>query len=142
MELKPKKCKADRNLRRSLKKKSRLYRQAKKRGNWDRFRHYQKECKRTFRRAEWNHVNRVINEGLENKNSKPFWNCVKSKKQDNIGTAPLKQHGNLITDSRMKADILVDQFESVFTKTTNSDLPDLTKNKKYPQINNITIETA
>ena len=61
--------------------------------------------KKQFRHAEWNHINSVIQEGLDNKNSKPFWKYVKSKKQDNIGVSPLKQKGNLISDSKGKADI-------------------------------------
>ena len=36
-----------------------------------------KECKRQFRRAEWDHVNNIIHEGLQENNSKPFWQYVK-----------------------------------------------------------------
>ena len=35
---------------------------------------------------------------------------VKNKKHDSIGVSPLKQKGNLISDSKGKADILVVQF--------------------------------
>ena len=87
------------SLRRKLKKKARIYRHAKRSGKWEKYRHFQKECKREFRRAEWDHVNGIIQEGLDNKNSKPFWRYTKSKRQDNIGVAPLKEKGNLITDS-------------------------------------------
>ena len=48
---------------------------------------------------------------------------MKCKKQDNIGVSPLKQKGNLISDSKGKADILVEQFQSVFTKITDSIMP-------------------
>ena len=41
---------------------------------------------------------------------------MKTKKQDNIGTAPLKLQGNLVTDSKGKAVILLNQFKSVFTR--------------------------
>ena len=122
---------ANKKLKRSLKTKARLHRQAKKSGKWDIYRSFQREFKKQFRHAEWNIINSVIQEGLDNKNSKPFWKYVKCKKQDNIGVSPLKQKGNLISDSKGKADILVEQFQSVFTKVKDSILPDLS-NKKNP----------
>ena len=63
----------NKNLKLSLKTKARLHRQAKKSGKWDRYRSFQRECNKQFRHAEWNHINSVIQEGLDNKNSKPFW---------------------------------------------------------------------
>ena len=130
----------NKKLKHSLKTKARLHRQAKKSGKWDRYRSFQCECKKQFRYAEWNHINSVIQEGLDNKNSKPFWKYVKCKKQDNIGVSPLKQKGNLISDSKGKADILVEQFQSVFTQVKDSILPDLS-NKKIPSMRNIIIES-
>ena len=103
-------------LRRLIKKKRRLYRQARKTGYWAKYWYTQKECKRLLRQAEWNFVNNTIQEGLAQNNSKPFWRYIKSKRQDNIGTAPLKFNGTLRSDSKSKADILLKQFQSVFTK--------------------------
>ena len=78
---------------------------------------HQKERKRLFRQAEWNVVNNTIQEGLAQNNSKPFWRYIKSKRQDNIGTVPLKFNGTLCSDSKSKANIiLLQQFQSVFTK--------------------------
>ena len=107
----------NRDLKRSTRRKARYYKQAKKTGNWSKYRNFQKECKNAFRKAEWNYVNNTIQKGLDNKNSKPFWNYVKSKNQENMGISPLKKKGNLVTDSKSKANILVDQFQSVFCKT-------------------------
>ena len=39
---------------------------------------------------------------MEKNNSKPFWKYVKSRKQDNIGVAPLKNKGHLINDNNEK----------------------------------------
>ncbi|WAR14149.1 hypothetical protein MAR_004254 [Mya arenaria] len=69
-----------------LKKKPRLYIKAKK--------HFQNECKKKIRRTEWDHIN----------------------KKDYIGITPLRRQGNLVTDCKAKAEILVEQFQSVFTK--------------------------
>ena len=54
-------------------------------------------------------------EGLNNNNTKPFWKYVKSKRQDANGIAPLKKGTTLVNDSKGKAEILLDQFKSVFT---------------------------
>jgi hypothetical protein len=61
-------------------------------------------------------------EGLQNNNSKPFWKYVKSRKQDNIGVSPLKSNEQLVDDSKGKADILINQFKSVFTREENKTL--------------------
>jgi hypothetical protein len=41
---------------------------------------------------------------------------MKSKKQDNIGVAPLKRYGGLTIESKEKAAIINNQFKSVFRK--------------------------
>jgi hypothetical protein len=94
-----------------FKKKTRLYHQAKKTNKWTNYKHFQKECKSQVRKAEWNlYINDTIMEGLQNNNSKPFWKYVKSRKQDNIGVSSLKSNGQLVNDSKGKADILITQF--------------------------------
>ncbi|CAG2245813.1 unnamed protein product [Mytilus edulis] len=106
-----------------LKKKQNLYNQAKRTKSWTNYRHFQKTCKREIRKAENNYINNAIIEGMNKNNTKPFWKYVKSRKQDNIGVAPLKKHGQLINDSKEKAQILLEQFASVFTKGTTKTLP-------------------
>jgi hypothetical protein len=76
-------------------------------GMWSNYKHYQKECKRQIRKAECNYINSSILEGVEKNNTKPFWKYVKSRKQDNIGVAPLKERGHLINNSKEKAQILI-----------------------------------
>ena len=61
---------------------------------------------------------------------------MKSKKQDNIGVSPLKTNGSLHYDSATKAEILVNQFKSVFTKTIGK-LPYLSK--QYPNIDKLSV---
>ena len=76
-------------------------------------------------------MNIVIQEGFDNNNSKPFWRYVKAKRQDNVGVAPLKIKGVLYSESKNKAQFLVEQFYSVFTKTGNKVLSKLLKQFKY-----------
>ena len=109
--------------RKMLKKKQRLYKQARKTNKWTNYRTFQKECKRHLRKAEWDYVSTNIIDGLNNNNTKLFWKYVKSKRQESGGIAPLKKGTNLICDSKGKAELLLNQFKSVFTKPTNNDLP-------------------
>ncbi|WAR25054.1 hypothetical protein MAR_010758 [Mya arenaria] len=89
---------------------------------------YQRECKKAFKKAEVNHINNAIQKGLEENNSKPFWRYVKSRRQDSVGVAPLKKAGRLVNNGKEKAQILVDQFKSVFTRNdSNPQLPDTFK---------------
>ena len=126
--------------RRLLRKKARLYKQAKKTNKWSNYRQHQKECKRKLRQAEWNYVNTNILEGLNNNNTKPFWKYIKSKKQDSFGIAPLRSGGKMISESKGKAEILVKQFQSVFTKDQPGPLPSVKKSTKNI-INPIKIRT-
>ena len=72
--------------------------------------------KKEFKQADTDYINKTIQDGLDNNNSEPFWRYIKAKRQDNIGVAPLKRKGNLYSESKDKAQILVEQFYSVFTK--------------------------
>jgi len=70
---------------------------------------------------------------MKSKNAKPFWRYVKSKKQDNVGIAPLRMNGNLHTDSLSKANILNKQFQSVFTQDDGTN-PSLEGNSAAPPL--------
>ena len=75
------------HIKKLLRRKKRLYKQARKTSNWSKYRFFQKECRRQ------NEENRVPvceqsdwrgNEG----NTRPFWRYVKARHQDNTGVAP------------------------------------------------------
>ena len=117
----------NRDIKKLLKKKQRLFIQARKSGLWNNYKNFQRECKRTIRRAEWNYMNNIIEKGLKQKNNKPFWQYIKSRRQDNIGIAPLKENSTLYSDSVSKARILIKQFQSVFTPDDGSPLPQMDK---------------
>ncbi|KAL8612443.1 hypothetical protein ACOMHN_058571 [Nucella lapillus] len=80
-----------------------------------------------MRKAERNHINTTIEEALKSNNSKPFWQYIKARKQDSTGVAPLKEKGQLYSDSKSKARILLQQFKSVFTCETDAPLPSVKK---------------
>ena len=106
----------DRSLLRLLRRKKKLYRQAKVTRDWSQCYSFQKHCKREIRRAEWQYIHKTIQEGLDKNNTtKPFWNFVKSRRRDNTGVSPLRDRGTLYSDAPNKANILLRQFKSAFT---------------------------
>ena len=66
------------------------------------------------KQADWNkfiqHKSKtqraVLNTSLETGNNTPFWNCIKSKRTDNIGVSGIKSGGIRHRDSKAKAYIL------------------------------------
>ena len=62
-----------------------------------------------------------LSESLEQKNPKPLWRYIKSKRQDGNGVSHEGKRPAASSDSRRKAEILNNQFCSVFTSgdTTN-----------------------
>ena len=117
-----------------FKKKQRLYKQAKRTNKWNNYKHFQTEIKKQIRKAEWTYipVNDTILKGLKSNNTKPFWKYIKSRKNDNIGVSPLKSKGKLVSDSKEKDDILIQQFKSVFTIDKSTAVPQTTKHIDEP----------
>ena len=89
-----------------FKKKQRLYKQAKRTNKWNNYKYFQTEIKKQIRKAEWTYKNDTIIKGLKFNNTKPFWNYIKSKKNDNIGVSSLKSKGKLVSDNKGKVEIL------------------------------------
>ena len=105
-------------LRRLIKQKKSMFQRASVKNNWSDFRQFQKFCGRELQRAEWQYINRTTQAGLANNNTKPFWCCIRLRKQDTSGVAPLREDGQLHRDSQTKADILLKLFKSVLTTAT------------------------
>ena len=129
----------DRPLLRLLRWKKKLYRQAKVTRDWSQYYSFQKHCKREIRRAEWQYINKTIQEGLDKNNIKPFWNFVKSRRHDNTGVSPLRDRGTLYSDAANKANILLRQFKSAFTLESES--PPRKPRPQVPSCQQITINT-
>ena len=97
-----------------------MHKQAKKTSKWENYRAFIKECNRACRKAEWEYTNTIIEQGLAENNTKPFWKYIKPRKEENIGVSPLKSNGKLYSDSTTNAELLLRQFSSVFGKTNNT----------------------
>ena len=74
---------------------------------------------KTIRRAYWQYVEGIVSGEEEGKGNptadKKFWKFIKHQRQDPQGVAPLKKEGKLVDDAVGKANILNDQFQSVFS---------------------------
>jgi hypothetical protein len=58
-----------------------------------------------------------------NRNQKKLFSFIESLRTDNSGGAPLKKEGQLVADTKQKANILNEQFKSVFTTESIDNIP-------------------
>jgi hypothetical protein len=95
----------------------------------------------------WNYIEKIIcdlpiNEPgqFDSSRAKPkiLFSYIKNTRSDNSGVAPLKKEGKLITETEEKANILNQQFQSVFTNETDLNIPDKGPSP-HPQIPSINI---
>ena len=124
------------SLKRMCKKKQRLYNKANTEninGNWIIYKSLKRDTLKAIRKARWNYINNKLKIALEQGDSGPFWRYIRSQKQDNVGISPLKDGGKLHTDSIKKAEILSNQFKSVFTHEDTAAIPHL-HGPDYPTI--------
>ena len=77
-----------------------------------------------------------------NNQSKPkkLFSFIKSLRTDNSGVAPLKKEGQLVADTKQKANILNEQFKSVFTTESIDNIPNKGVSP-HPDIPPLTITT-
>ena len=130
-----------RTLIRLTRKKQKLFNKAKKKkGNeaWSRYKSCKKQVTQQMRKARSDYVNNIIESAFQEADTKPFWKFIRSKRGENIGVAPLKSQGKLLADGRSKAEILNNQFKSVFTKEKSSDIP-TPYGPNFPPIGNIQV---
>ena len=123
-------------LKRMCKKKQRLYNKAKKdnnNGNWLIYKSFKSDTLKAIRKARWDYINDKLQIALEQGDPGPFWQYIRSQKQDNVGISPLQDGGKLHTDSMEKAEILSNQFKSVFTQEDTTVIPHL-HGPEYPTI--------
>ena len=115
----------NRDVRRITRLKRRWFRRARRSkhpNDWLRYKAIKKQAQKTCRETHDKYTNDMLTN--DNKNPKRFWNFIKSRKKDSTGVAPLKKDGLTFSDSLNKANIMGDQFCSVFTQEDTSELPD------------------
>lgn len=127
----------DTHLNRLTRRKNRAHQKARRtKNNRDRNRYnkLKTSCQREIRLAREKYLQEVISE-----DSKRFWSYIKHQKQDSSGVSPLKgPDGLLHSDTVSKAEILNNQFHSVYTKEDLADMPSK-GDSPHPSMNNIRI---
>ena len=94
--------------------------------DWSHYKTLKKIMQKECRNAYHNFINNMFCDGQDTlKHPKKFWSYIKSRRCENTGVAPLLSNGILQSDSSTKANLLNDQFVSVFTNEDTSDLPNL-----------------
>ena len=108
-----------------------------------------KELKHAIRKetrtAYWNYIESIVEpreDDQYNKESKKLYSFIKHRKADSIGIAPLKEHGTLKDSPKDKAEILNNQFKSVFTNERPLDEDTANLPPLFPDIGNINITTT
>ena len=114
-------------IRRLSSKKQRLYNRAKRSGLLDDWKEYhaakklmQKECRQAHNRFLCEIFDPDSNRGYKN-----LWSYVKCKRRDQVTIPPLVVNNSTISESQEKANVINQQFSSVFTDENVSTLPDL-----------------
>ncbi|XP_077988548.1 uncharacterized protein LOC144443049 [Glandiceps talaboti] len=109
----------NRSIRRDVCIKKRLYKKARKHATlstWDAFKKHRRNTDRKTRKAKQEYVHDVIGGSLQTNNTKPFWNFIKSSRQEVFGVSTLTaSSGTTVSSARDKANVLNDRFVSVFT---------------------------
>ena len=110
-------------LRRLIKKRDRMYKKMRKQGLQEfeqAYRHLRREVQRQLRRSYWSYLNDMFEENDESStkptNQKRFWTYIKHQKSSNIGVAPLRVGGRLVSDPKEQANILNQQFKTAFSE--------------------------
>ena len=116
----------DRKLKHKIRLRDRAFKQCKKRGSEDdekKLQQLNRGVQREQRKAYWQYVENLftpLDDHSQFGGKKKFYKFIKHKKSDYNGVAALKVDGRLVNDSKGKADILNQHFQSVFTRTSVS----------------------
>ena len=125
----------DNSIKRLIRKRERLYPRAWKSSCPDLMNNYKKfraHVQKVIRDAYWRHVSNIftIEENETDTDSlkknikvKRVWSFVKSLKKEASGITSLRENGILKTDTVEKANICNRQFQSAFTRETDTEIP-------------------
>jgi len=114
----------DRKLKHKIRLRDRAFKQCKKRGSEDdekKLQQLNRGVQREQRKAYWQYVENLftpLDDHSQFGGKKKFYKFIKHKKSDYNGVAALKVDGRLVNDSKGKADVLNQHFESVFSRTS------------------------
>ena len=125
----------DSSIKRLIKRRDRLYFRAHKSSSPDIKSHYKRfraHVQKGIRDAYWKHISGIFSFDTDsadpdcprkNEKAKKFWSFVKSLKKDAFGINSLRENGILKTETLDKANICNRQFESAFTRESDTEIP-------------------
>ena len=125
----------DSSIKRLIKRRDRLYFRARKSSSPDIKSHYKRfraHVQKVIRDAYWKHISGIFSSNTDradpdcprkNEKAKKFWSFVKSLKKDAFRINSLRENGILKTDTLDKANICNRQFESAFTRESDTEIP-------------------
>ena len=81
------------------------------------FKLLKRQVQKSLRRLYWRHVENLISDDVTNPTSskKKFWSFIKARRTEGMGVSPLKDTGKLIANPKEQAQLLNNQFCSVFS---------------------------
>ncbi len=129
----------NREIRGMRRKRKKMYDRAVKIDNnesWDAYYAQRRATDRQTNNSYYNYINSILEPALD-KNSRNFYKFIKSRKKDTFGVSTLKHQGKVGNDNSTKAEILNEQFCSVFTHEDTSSLPQMptSPHPDMPRIN-------
>ena len=126
--------------RRLCKKKHKLFKKAKttqQTNDWTTYKSFRKTVRINLKKARNTFICNKLKNSLT-ENPKAFWSYIKRLRSNSVGVSDLLDNGKLCSDSKTKANILNDQFFSVFTEENTSQIP-VTKPITNSKINQLII---
>ncbi|XP_066272290.1 uncharacterized protein [Branchiostoma lanceolatum] len=136
------------SIRKLINRRNRKYRQMKKTGSAslrEEVKVLRHTIQRQIRRSYWSYLNSVFTEETAaGQPGKRFWTYIKKQRSSNVGVAPLKKDGHLTSNPQEQAELLNDQFQSVFgegRQYTDEEFEQKTgmQNTDIPAMDNINI---
>ena len=106
---------------------------------WKKFKTTRQTAKEELRTSQKTYTQGLIGDSLA-ENTKPFWSYIKSRRRDNSSVPTLKTKSGIppATD-QTKANVLVNQFSSIFTTENRENIPSLPQ--VYPDMPDINFWT-
>ena len=126
-------------IKKAMKRRDKLYEKARKTRSpehWNKFKEQRQKVKEDIRSGHKGYVKEMIGDNLA-ENPKPFWSYITSLRKEKTGVPTLESKSGIpAATNQSKANALVNQFSSVFTKENLDDIPQVPK--KFPDMPDIT----
>jgi len=133
----------NRQIKHKIKERKRLYniaRRSQTPNAWASYRKIKNEITKEIRTAHSIYQCQLF-ENDSNNTSKKFWKYIKSLRKDHVGVSTLSSDGKQVTDSFDKAELLNNQFHSVFTNENLTDIPTVESSSHPSPMPDISIST-